>query len=110
MGKRGGRSHGDNQTEKSVVQPQVLNSDRSSRVGVSLWKYALSLCAALVTRRPGCSFAAAQKEIVAGPTSPGYLFASAGGVRQSKWMWPDEIDDTLILSTAAMTRTRFNPA
>jgi len=40
--------------------------------------------------------AAVQLEVVAGPTSPGYLFASAGGVRyQAKWMWPDQTDDAL---------------
>jgi lipopolysaccharide transport system ATP-binding protein len=40
--------------------------------------------------------AAAQVEIVAGPTTPGYLFASAGGVRYTaKWMWPEKIDATL---------------
>jgi lipopolysaccharide transport system ATP-binding protein len=40
--------------------------------------------------------AAAQLEVVAGPATPGYLFASAGGVRYpAKWIWPNETDDAL---------------
>ena len=38
--------------------------------------------------------AAAQLEIVAGPTTPGYLFQSSGGVRYpAKWVWPEQVED-----------------
>jgi lipopolysaccharide transport system ATP-binding protein len=41
--------------------------------------------------------AAAQLEIVAGPTTPGYLFQSSGGVRYpAKWVWPEQVEDHLI--------------
>jgi lipopolysaccharide transport system ATP-binding protein len=42
-----------------------------------------------------CIPAAMRMEIVSGPTTPGYLFRSSGGVRAaSKWLWHDQIKNS----------------